>query len=551
VTAVVWLVSFGVAAARADPGPVCPPALAASVLEPGSAVAANADGLHELDCVYRDPTNGDEVDEQADWNVRADPGFTVQYPGWCDWTPNATSLKSTSHDAVVDYSGAVDAGADPTAARQVAASLLAQIEPFAMSCPWPPFTGPASPPQATGATTAPASTSGQSRYDPIGGLAAGAHATQRTPDSTADARDRSSGSGGTDPITGLAAAAAALVGVAGTAWGVNALIARRGGTAASTPATDAPHAIYDGPVAIDLLVNQGWLTPITRTDGSVGYRPTGDLAQYVSFDHGGWQPGFASGTTAPDGSTVARLAGIAYTPSTDGLIDSITIVATSPPSPTPAVATTATAMPSPLAPAATTTERNTDLGSQMLLDPTGEFIDADQIGQLTVALAQRGLLVPPTAGSPRSSAQSATQPTAAASSPFAALLRPSGGSLTISAADLPSVAPTWIAPDGTITNPAYAGITPTVTFRDGTISVRVTPYSATAQLVTRDGRIFVTEPTLHGPLADFVDTNNLRTLAQTYLDQTLNGPTAAHGLHITNVGVTPDGIHITTGPVTP
>ena len=90
-----------------------------------------------------------------------------------------------------------------------------------------------------------------------------------------------------------------------------------------------------------------------------------------------------------------------------------------------------------------------------------------------------------------------------------------------------------------------------MTFGDGTISVLVAPYRATAQLSSRDGRIVVSEPTLNGPGADFVDTNDIRTRTQAYLDQTLNGPAAGHGLHITNVTVTHDGIRISTGPVTP
>jgi len=519
-------------------------------------VAANSDGLHELDCVYRDPATGYEVDELADWNVRADPGFTVQYPGWCDWTPNATSLKSTSSDAVVDFGGAVDAGADPTAARQVAASLLAQIEPLAMSCPWPPLAGPASPSHAAGGTTAPASTSGHGPYDPIAGLAAGTHPTQTTPAAGADSS--SSGSDGTDPITGLAIGATALAGAAAAVVGVSTLIGRRASTRASAPTTEPGAAIYDGPPAIDMLVNQGWMTPVTRIDGTVGYRPTGDLHQYLAYDHGGWQPDFAAGTTGPDGSPVGQLAGVAYTPGTDGLIDSITIVATNPPTPAPAPS-----LPSPLAPAATTTETATDLGSQMLLDPTGEFMDFESgpYGQMTIPFALRALVysIPePAPASPvpaSSSALTPSTPTAstgpAVPSPFAALLTPSGGSITIIAADLPQVAPKWIAPDGTITTEPFAGIRPALTFSDGIINVRVGPYNASAQLTGSAGRLFVSQPTIDGPMAHLVDTKNIRTLAQTYLDQTLNGPTAAHGLHITNVATTPDGIQLATAPITP
>jgi hypothetical protein len=518
----------------------CPPALGGRPLTRSTRGSKDGDTLVTLGCVYGGPNHlASEV-----WVVDiflatpASPaGDDTQYLKYsCGGVPADPTqyVVSANHLAYIWF---VTTTPSSRFVRDAAAFLVSQVAAHAKSCP-PSSSVPArsSRSHVSKAATAPASA----------GTAA-----------------RSSGSGGFDPIAGLAAGAVAVAALAGTALGVNVMRKRSTGTTASTRTSDVPNAIYDGPPAIGMLVNQGWLTPVARPDGTVGYRPTGDLRQYLAYDHGGWQPGFAAGTTGPDGSNVGELAGVAYTPSTDGLIDSITIVATNPPLPPPPAAP-APSMPSLLAPAATTTPTRTDLGSQMALDPTGEFLDFEtgHYDPITIPLLLRPYVeshpapappLPAPVPAPPTPPVAATAPSApvVAPSPFAALLTPSGGSLSISAADLPRVAPTWIGPDSTITSSSFAGIRPTVTFGDGTISVLVAPYRATAQLSSRDGRIVVSEPTLNGPGADFVDTNDIRTRTQAYLDQTLNGPAAGHGLHITNVTVTHDGIRISTGPVTP
>jgi hypothetical protein len=484
-----------------------------------------AQGYRTLECRFGSSYDQGDTYLLVGWYVSGD----MVRPGLCG-TPEETSdvpstnggptLASKTHRAFVLIGELLltEKAATAAGARAAASTLLAQAESEAQLCPDP-----------TGATA-----------DITPALPV---VTNPGPTTTPN------GNSGWNPIKALAAAGG--VGLLGGSAAAAVRIRRRPRT--SPTAVPTSQIVVDGSDAISILRHQGWLEPVTRPDGSVGWKPKGDLDQFVSFDHGAWQPAFISGLATSGGAHVGNLVGLAFTPGADGLIDSVTFVAS--------VAPPAGPMPSPLAPAATspTTGTGPDPGSRMLLDPSGGFTgtatsDFDTImeplvthGRVRVPLAS-GLTPSPVHSAPAPAALVHAVPPPAAG-PFGALLNPAGGSLAIGGADLPHVAPGWIAADGTISHGPFAGMHPVVNFGDGNIELRVPPYHATAQLHARGGRIVVDEPSVKGPLADFLDTGDIRAQAQKFLDASLNNPLAARGLHVNGAQINAGGIHITTAPV--
>jgi hypothetical protein len=500
----------------------------------------DASGWRTLDCEYHAVYDHSASYLLVTWSVSGDSiprnaCGTKEAPSNVPSVGGGETLASQKRRAAVligwqllDESPAMEA-----AARGHAATLLARAEAEAQPCPSAKDAKP-TPTAASPADTAPGTTD--------------------TPQS----------SSGWDPIKALSF----VGGIGALGAGATALVRRRPRRPARSDGAPAPGTIVDGPAAIAMLHGQGWISPVTRGDGSIGWKPTGDLAQYVSFDHGGWQPAFSAGTTTPAGDAVQQLVGVAFTPGPDGLIDTITVVASSPPPAPPPAPIPDAALPSPAVPAATPPMRaSVDPGSKMLLERSGDFLDFEgDAGALALPFALPGIVdtlagVPPTASQDvpavaaskpaPSPAPPLPAPAATPSGPFAPLLGRTGGSLAIGATDLHRVAPNWISADGAIAVGPFAGVHPTVTLGPGTIELSVTPYHATAQLIERNGRIFVTEPSVKGPMADFLDTKDIRETVQAHLDHALNGPIAAHGLHVTGTTVAPDGIHITTGPTAP
>jgi hypothetical protein len=520
--AVAWMGAW-IPAAQAAGAPTCPAAIGQYQLEPGSQVTSNPDGLHALNCRYED-ANGMELAEDALWTVAADPGLNIQHPGFCNMEQFSDTLNSTTNSASVNYQSAIVDDSDHAQARRVAYELMAQIEPLGLSCSPSAAASPA--PGST--ATPPLTEKDDNNFAPIVGLSTGA------------------------------------VGLATTVLVRKGIRKRRGDGPGPAPTTSA---IYDGNDATTLLVEQGWLEPVARPDGSTGWRPLGDLTRFLNFDHGPWQPPFAPGTIGPDGNALHQLTGVAMTPAADGTLDSVTVVTSvGPPTPVPPIAAPSApvdvAVASPMAPAAapSTPALGSDPGSQMLLDLSGNFLDwdTDDCEGMAVPLALRAMAleaieevlasVPAPLIIPAPPAPPAIP---APTGPFAALLGPSGGSLTIGAADLAQLAPDRIAADGTIREGVYEGKKPTFAIGDTTINVNLSPYRGSVELHARGGRIVVDPPDVEGPMAEFmVDPVKVQTIAQGYLDASFNGPINARGLHVAGVQLTPDGVRITTTPVT-
>jgi hypothetical protein len=199
----------------------------------------------------------------------------------------------------------------------------------------------------------------------------------------------------------------------------------------------------------------------------------------------------------------------------------------------------------------------------MLLDRGGNFLDPETADweYMAMPLALRAMAVeaieevlasvPAPLSIPAPPAPPAPPAIRAPTGPFAALLGPSGGSLTIGAAHLLQIAPDRIAADGSIREGVYEGKKPTFAIGDTTINVNLRPYRGSVELHARGGRIVVDPPDVEGPMAEFiVDPAKVQTIAQGYLDASFNGPITARGLHVAGVQLTPDGVRITTVPVT-
>lgn len=75
---------------------------------------------------------------------------------------------------------------------------------------------------------------------------------------------------------------------------------------------------------------------VHRPDGSIGYRPKGQLKQYDDMPQG---PPRLEHQPAVDGTVVRNLHGIAYNEKPDGIFDSITLAVTEEPAPVPTLAT--------------------------------------------------------------------------------------------------------------------------------------------------------------------------------------------------------------------
>jgi hypothetical protein len=420
------------------------------------------------------------------------------------WTPSTDRsgpplLCAHTEGTLFDATKAVEvhytfAGNNLPEFRQVAQSLLSSIEPVAASCP------------------------------------SSAAVTSGTPGQVS-APARGSHSGGFDPILGLAAGGVALAG-AGT-LGVRQLTRKRPGAAPPTPA-DVPSAIYDGQPATDLLVRQGWLAPVTRPDGSIGYQPLGDLEQFLDHDHGPWQPSFSPGTVGPDGNSVHELVGVALTPGADGMLDSVTVV-TSVGNPAPA--------PAPAPPASQPTESGAMglLAIDEIIDSASWKPSAWELQQIHDQFAA----MTPSPGVP---------PPSVPTSPLESLLR-SGGEAVITPDAIPRLVPQWFAPDGslsvhgTFVDALLNGEHPKVHIDGGALDVKVAMHHARATFEARDGRVVAHLQSLEGPLGiSVIEPDDLQEGLQHYLDTHLNGPAAANGLRVTDVHLADGAVHITTTP---
>ena len=146
-------------------------------------------------------------------------------------------------------------------------------------------------------------------------------------------------SGGTSSGTNTPAAIALLGGgLLVTAGGV--LLGVRGGRAPATPVAEPSppdDRIVSGRDAINVLLQAGLVQPVTRPDGTTGYKPVGDLAQ---FDHNPqWRPKL-TGQPIVDGEQFHDIGALAYNEHPDGTFDTATIVVgvqrATPPPPVPA-----------------------------------------------------------------------------------------------------------------------------------------------------------------------------------------------------------------------
>jgi hypothetical protein len=108
-----------------------------------------------------------------------------------------------------------------------------------------------------------------------------------------------------------------------------------GGGDAPTP-VPLEDRVIDGPEAIKALQKEGLLETVTRPDGTIGYRPIGDLAQ---FDHLPQTRVPLRNQPIVDGEQLHDVGALAYHERPDGTFDSATIVAgvqpATPPPPQP------------------------------------------------------------------------------------------------------------------------------------------------------------------------------------------------------------------------
>lgn len=281
--------------------------------------------------------------------------------------------------------------------------------------------------------------------------------------------------GGTRSNRGTATALLAAGAGLSVLAGAGSLLAGRRPRTPVTPAGPPPtEALYSGGDAIRILIDAGLLEVVRSGEGGVvGYRPLGDLLQFIRYTPQ-WQPAFGTPVKTP-GGTATHIGAVAFEEHPDGLLRDITIAVREAPSAKPTAGHAGTPADPPRPP------------GEPLADRLGRaWVDAHVYGVPFEAALNgpqaRPRMKPPPAqpvtqepaaekAPPRPDPATASRPPADASAVPGWLASP--GWKALKPADLSRMLPDQFTPAGTLKPFPFTGATPNVRIGGGTFSVEV------------------------------------------------------------------------------